>query len=225
MRIVLACLSILLVSPPAVAQDRPSVPRDQWSRVDDLFRELGVTAGSHVADVGAGQGFFTTRLATAVGPQGRVYAVDVNPVSLRELKNAIGDERPNVEIVRGDEDDPHLPADSLDAVLVVNAYHEFAEYRAMLAHLRAALRPGGRLVLVEPIPSRAEDTTREAQTRRHAIAIEFVEQDLREAGFEITKKDGGFITRPRPHTDDTTKRAPEPTDWLLVAVRPPGDGR
>jgi rhodanese-related sulfurtransferase/predicted methyltransferase len=210
-------------APGATAAKDPhdGTPREQWQRVDDIFRELGVAAGTHVADIGAGGGFFTTRLAKAVGPEGRVYAVDVNPVSLRELKAALGDGAANVEVIRGDEDDPRLPSDRLDAALVVNAYHEFAEHRAMLAKMLAALKPGGRLAIVEPAPTRASDTTRAAQEKRHTIAIEFVEEDLRQAGFEIVVKNVAFTTRPdHEHRSNGAAETIEPVEWLLVARRP-----
>jgi ubiquinone/menaquinone biosynthesis C-methylase UbiE len=207
---------------PSVPRDAAGEsPREEWQRVDDIFRELTVAAGSHVADIGAGSGFFTTRLARAVGAQGRVYAVDVNPISLRELKAALGADNNNVELIRGDENDPHLPAGRLDAALVVNAYHEFAEHQAMLARILAALKPGGRLALVEPAPTRSSDTTREAQAKRHTIAIEFAEEDLRQAGFEIAVRNISFATRPEhAHKASETSETIKPVEWLLVARKP-----
>jgi predicted methyltransferase len=200
-------------------------PREQWQRVDDIFLELGVTPGAHVADIGAGGGFFTRRLAKAVGPQGRVYAVDVNPVSLRELKAALGPDITNVEIVRGEENDPRLPADRLDAALIVNAYHEFVEHQAMLARIFASLKPGGRLALVEPAPVRATDATRAVQEKGHTIAIEFVEDDLRQAGFEIAVRNISFATRPEhAHTSGVTETRKR-VEWLLVARKPMRDAR
>src|SRR5688572_3292840 len=154
----LIALAFAVVTLPVAAQES-QVKRDDWQRVEDVFREMGVGPGSHVADLGAGGGYFTTRLAKAVGAHGRVYAVDVNPVSLRELREALPKDLTNIEIVRAEEDDPKLPAGQLDAVLVVNAYHEFHEYTAVLAKVRDALKPGGRLVLSEPTP-RADATTR-----------------------------------------------------------------
>ena len=198
-------------------QNHQEAPRDTWQRPADVFEAMGITAGSVVADLGAGGGWFTSRLARAVGPGGRVYAVDVNPISLRELRDALPKELTNVEIVRADENDPKLPAGQLDAVLVVNAYHEFAEYAAVLAKVREALKPGGRLVLIEPTPRRADDTTRAAQTKRHTIAMAFAEQDLTEAGFEIVRRDAAFVARPA-HQEGSETHAP--TDWLLVARRP-----
>jgi tRNA A58 N-methylase Trm61 len=103
-------------------------------------------------------------------------------------------------------------------VLVVNAYHEFAEYAAVLAKVREALKPGGRLVVIEPTPRRAEDTTRAAQTRRHTIAIEFVEAELAHAGYDIVRRDPAFVSRPAHR--ETNGSTVTPTDWLLVARRP-----
>ena len=217
-----ALLLLTLWSLPAQDQPHSDAAREQWQRVGDIFTHLGVTAGSQVADVGAGSGFFTTRLARAVGAGGRVYAVDVNPVSLRELKAALGSEGTNVETIRGDEHDPHLPAGRLDAALVVNAYHEFAEHQSMLRAILAALKPGGRFVIVEPAPMRAAATTRAAQANGHAIAIEFVEDDLRQAGFEIVSRETKFTTRPehKHNTGEGTTDALAPIEWLLAARKP-----
>jgi predicted methyltransferase len=205
----------------AQQRDHADVPRDQWQRVPDIVAALGATAGATVADVGAGHGYFTTRLAKTVGPAGRVFAVDVNPVSLRELRDTLGNEYPNVNIVRGEEDNPYLPDATLDGILIVNAYHEFAEYRAMLGHMQRALKPGGRLVLIEPIP-RADDATRAAQAKRHAIAIDLAEGDLKEAGFEIVQRDVAFVSRPGHMTDGGRAAGNgNATDWLLIARRAP----
>jgi precorrin-6B methylase 2 len=210
-------LTLFARQAPATPAAAPAPSREQWQRLPDVFRELGASPGRHIADIGAGGGFFTTRLAKAVGPEGRVYAVDVNPISLRELKDALGAGVTNVELIRGDENDPHLPAGRLDGALVVNAYHEFAEYDAMLRVIKAALKPDGRLVLIEPIP-RGEETTRAAQTKRHTIAIEMVEEDLRRNGFEIVTKDPVFVTRPEhQHQGEDAIGGVKPTDWLLVA--------
>lgn len=221
----LLAVTVFAVAPLAQQRAHSETPREQWQRVPDILRELGATPGAHIADLGAGSGFFTTRLAKAVGPGGRVYAVDVNPISLRELKEAVGADVTNVEVIRGEENDPHLPEKRLDGLLVVNAYHEFAEYRAILEHVRKALKPNGRVVIVEPIPRRADETSRQAQAKRHAIAMSFVEDELKEAGFEIVTRDPGFVTRPEHQTDEERAAGTaKPTEWLLVA-RPRADSR
>jgi SAM-dependent methyltransferase len=115
----------------------------------------------------------------------------------------------NVEVVKGDEDDPHLTASSLDAAVIVNSYHEMREYQRMLHHLRGALKPDGRLVIVEPLSDRRRHHRREQQIREHEIAPAFVEEEAREAGFRIVRLEDPFTTR------DTDSM------WLLVAVPDP----
>lgn len=122
---------------------------------DLAMRLLRVERGSAVADVGAGSGYFTVRLARAVGAAGRVYAVDIQSGMLELLKQKLARERlTNVIPVLAAEDDPRLPAQSLDLVLMVDVYHELSSPQVTLAHLKRALKPGGRLVLLE---YRAED--------------------------------------------------------------------
>jgi predicted methyltransferase len=181
--------------------------RDDWQKVDEIFKALQVRPGAVVADVGAGDGFFTIRLAEAVGPDGRVHAVDVNPVSLGRLKTRVGEAGiRNVEIVQGAIDDPKLAPASLDAALIVNAYHEMDEHQAMLAQIKAALKPGGRLVIVEPISEGRRGSPRAEQTRNHEIGIAFVQADVRAAGFDEVAAHESFTTRPNGRD----------VEWMLV---------
>jgi ubiquinone/menaquinone biosynthesis C-methylase UbiE len=111
---------------------------------------LGLTAGDAVADVGAGSGYYTVRLARVVGSTGRVYATDIQPEMLALVRKKVDAERlSNVELVLGTPSDPRLPAASVDLILMVDVYHELADPQAMLRALKRALRPGGRLVLIE----------------------------------------------------------------------------
>jgi FkbM family methyltransferase len=167
--------------------------RETQQRVSDIFKTMGVAPGAVVADVGAGQGFFTVRLARAVGETGRVLAVDVSQQALRSLRSRIEEEGlRNVQVIEGATDDPHLPENSLDAALIVNAYHEMTDHQAMLAQIRKALKPTGRLIIVEPISSTRRGGTRESQTRQHEIGPEFVLADARAAGFGITTLEDPF---------------------------------
>lgn len=167
--------------------------RETQQRVADIFKIMGVGPGTVIADVGAGQGFFTVRLAKAVGDSGRVYAVDISQQALRSLRTRIDQEGlRNVQVVEGVADDPKLPDNTLDAALIVNAYHEMTEHQAMLAHLRKALKPTGRLIIVEPISPSRRDGTRESQASRHEIAPEFVLRDAREAGFSVAALEDPF---------------------------------
>jgi SAM-dependent methyltransferase len=127
-------------------------------------------------------------------PNGRIVAVDISETALNKLRDRAGCETlGNVEVVVGAVDDPHLPAGQFDAVMIHNAYHEMTEHAAMLAHFRAALKPGGRLVVVEPMHDSSRGLTREKQVALHDIAIEIVDGELRAAGFGVLERDDAFI--------------------------------
>jgi predicted methyltransferase len=193
----------LAVAAPSAQESR----RDEWQNVDGIFAAMQVKPGAVVADVGAGDGYFTTRLSKAVGDSGRVYAVDVNPVSIGRLRTRLTEAGlRNVEIVQGDVDDPKLPAAAIDAALIVNAYHEMDQYPAMLAKLRGALKPDGRLVIVEPISESRRHRPRAEQTKNHEIAMDLVIADAREAGFVGVAAQDPFVSRPNGRD----------VEWMLV---------
>ncbi len=139
---------------------------------DLAMRLIRVERGSAVADLGAGSGYFTVRLARAVGTQGKVYAVDIQQGMLDLLQRALRrDKVTNVIPVLAAENDPRLPAASVDLVLMVDVYHELSSPQTTLAHLRQALKPGGRLVLLEyraedpDVPIRPEHKMTKAQVK------------------------------------------------------------
>lgn len=200
-------LSFAVASGGAFGQESS---REQWQRVPEVLAALDIGPGSQVADVGAGDGFFTVPLARAVGVAGRVYAVDISADALARLRERVEREGlDNVEAIQGEPHDPRLPEGALDAALIVNAYHEMTEYRAMLVHLRRALKPSGRLVIVEPITAGVRGDTRENQVQEHEIAPRFVESELRTAEFHIMQLVDPFTTRGDSGI----------SEWLLVAVR------
>lgn len=204
----------LATAAPAFAQvgDRARMEsrREEWQKVEDIFKAMGVKPGAVVADVGAGGGFFTTRLARAVGDDGRVYAVDVSANELKRLRERADSEGlKNVEVVQGEVDDPKLPPGSLDAALIVNAYHEMNEHQAMLTKIRAALKPDGRLVIVEPVSATRRSASRDVQTRQHEIGVDYVQQDAREAGFRTARLEDPFTRR-------TGANGHHDEEWLLV---------
>jgi ubiquinone/menaquinone biosynthesis C-methylase UbiE len=123
--------------------------RDAWQKPDLIMDALRVGEGSNVADVGAGGGWFTVRLARRVGPNGTVYAQDVQAEMLEAIARRVAREGfRNVKPVRGEPDDPKLPAGTLDAALIVDSYHEFPNPVALLTRLGDSLRPGGRIGIV-----------------------------------------------------------------------------
>jgi ubiquinone/menaquinone biosynthesis C-methylase UbiE len=115
-----------------------------------LLAALKVQIGDVVADIGAGTGFYTTRLAKLVGQNGRIEAVDIQQEMLDLLKKRLTDEKiENVDLVLGNESDPHLKPGTVDLVLMVDVYHEFAYPFEMMQHIVASLKQTGRVVLVE----------------------------------------------------------------------------
>ena len=124
--------------------------RDAEEHPRRAIQALQVKPGHVVADVGAGTGYYTVLLAKRVTPGGRVYATDIQPEMLDLLRGRLARERlANVELVLGGEDDPRLPSRCCDLILMVDVYHELAQPQAMMRRLREALKPGGRLALIE----------------------------------------------------------------------------
>lgn len=200
-------LSLLFVATILPPQSQAQRNRDSWQRVPDVLAALAVGEGSRVADVGAGDGYFTRHLAQEVGSTGHVFAVEISQRALSQLRRLVENEGfDNVEVIEGETDDPKLPSSSLDAVLVVNAYHEMTEHEAMLAGMLASLKPGGRLVILDRSASDASDS-RDRQVARHELSIDLAERELVDAGCEILQRDERF-TNSRNHPQ-----------WMLVARR------
>jgi len=163
--------------------ERPG--RDEEQRPDEIIRTMGLKKGDTVADLGAGTGYFTRRLATAVAPSGIVYAVDIQPEMLSLLKaNMEKAGVRNVVPVLGAVDDPKLPKASLDWVLLVDVYHELQEPKATLARVREAMKPTGRVALVE---YRLEGPTALHVREEHRMSTKQVLSEWEPAGFRLVK--------------------------------------
>ena len=156
--------------------------RETDERPGQVVDSLQLAPNDVVADIGAGTGYFTFRIAPRV-PNGRVFAVDIQPEMLDIMRQRInGQQIDNVTLVRGTEKDPSLPADTIDVAIMVDAYHEFAYPREMMASLRESLQPGGRVVLVEyrkedpSVPIKPLHKMSEAQVRKEmrAVGLEWV---------------------------------------------------
>ena len=124
--------------------------RDAWQKPEQIMDALGIADGSVVADLGAGGGWFTIRLARRVGPNGMVYAEDIQPQMIESIRRRVQREGlPNVTAVLGTPSDPGLPAGRIDAVLVVDTYNEIEDPVALLRNLGQALSPRGRIGIVD----------------------------------------------------------------------------
>ncbi len=145
---------------------------------------LRIPRGSVVADVGAGSGYYTVRLSQEVGPTGRVVATDLQPGMLDLIRAKVARQGlANVTLVQSRPDDPNLPAAAFDLILLVDVYHELASPQIFVRKLREALKPGGRLVLIE---FRLEDP-RVPIREEHKMSVAQVGQELGADGFQIEK--------------------------------------
>lgn len=202
----LAAVAVALATAPARAQDDGRHPvsgrffantmsaagaswLDRPEREDEeapkkAIALLGLKPGDVVADVGAGSGYFALKMAELVGPTGRVYAADIQQEMLDIIKSKLGyTPVKNVTLVLGAEDNPKLPPNTLDMALMVDVYHELHEPQAVLTHLREALKPGGRLILLE---YRAEDPKVPIQTL-HKMSVQVAKLEVEHEGFVLAK--------------------------------------
>lgn len=208
---------MILLSDVALAQPQDELLREKTDRVADVLTALGARDGAHIADVGSSDGFYTLRIAKAVAPTGKAYAIDIEQKSLDKLRErAQKDAITNIDIILSEPADPKLPTGTLDAVLIRNAYHEFVAYREILKGVMSGLKPGGLLVVSESVSDSILDKPREQQVKEHYIAPGIVEAELREAGFEIVDRDDAF-TR-------FTGRTTVGGFWMIRARRPTGGG-
>lgn len=211
---ILALTSVILtvvavsISPIAWSQEKPL-------DAEALLGAMQIEAGDWVADVGSGEGEYTIQMAQAVGDSGRAFAVDIDEDDLEELNEEIKErEIENVTVVSSVYDNPMLPRRSFDAILVRNAYHEFTAHERMLKYIRAALKPGGRLVMAENIDDEMIDKDREVQVEDHDLAMRYAREELRHAGFRIVNE----VDTLR-YLDRYDSRY-----WMMVSARPVGTG-
>ena len=171
---------------PMSAAGAAWLDRDERQREENTelsLRLLEVQRGSVVADVGAGSGYYATRLARLVGTEGRVYASDIQQAMLDIIRGRIERERiPNIELVLGTPTDPRLPRGAVDLAIMVDVYHEFSEPQVMLRRIRESLKPGGRLVLLE---YRGEDP-RVPILPLHKMTVAQAKTEVEAEGFTLT---------------------------------------
>ncbi len=156
--------------------------REASEQPEQVLDALKIPAGATVADVGAGVGYFTWRLARRVGPGGKVIAVEVQQRMLDLMAKNLKDRNvTNVEMVLGGARDPRLPEGAVDLALLVDVYHEFSEPEAMMTNIRRALKPDGRLVLIE---YRKEDPAVPILPL-HKMSVEDVRSEIEPVGFQF----------------------------------------
>ena len=156
--------------------------RDKEERPELLMAALHIRRGATVADIGSGTGYFTWRLAEQVGPEGKVYAVDVQQ-SMLDLTRAAVEQRKltNVEYVLATDRSPRLPERSLDVAFIAYAYHEFGDPEAMMGAIRRALKPGGRVVILEY----AKESKIAPASPLHKMSFEEIRREIEPMGFVV----------------------------------------
>jgi len=195
------------------------VSREPYQKATDLLAALQVSQGDWVADVGAGVGYYSMRLAEMVGAEGKVFAEDISDPAMRWLNARVSVfNLSNVEVVKGAVDDPKLPAGRLAAVLIVDSYHHFTNCQAMLEKILHSLKPGGRLVIADYSFGEHRAQTRADQLKLHEIDPELVRKEVGTAGFEVVRCEDPFV-KWRAGVGNT--RASATDMWLMIAVRPP----
>lgn len=150
--------------------------RDEKLHIDQVMTILGISPGKNVADIGAGSGWFTVRAAKRVTSSGEVYAVDINPDAIEYIdQRAIKEKLHNIKAVHSTPDNPGLPPDSIDAALFLKAYHEVADPIVLMRNLRASLRPGARVGIIE----------RNGNGADHGIDKQVVLREVKQAGYRL----------------------------------------
>lgn len=185
--------------------------RDKWQKAEELIRHLNLKPSDQVADVGCHEGYMTVKLSAIVGLKGKVFAVDVEKPKLDKLTTILATRNiNNVQTIKGDYDDPKLPLNQLNAVIILDTYHEMDDHDKILQHIKNSLKPGGRLVMCEAIADTRRSATREDQEKKHELGMSFALQDLKKAGFTIVKQQDPFVDRTKEKGDKM---------WIIVATK------
>jgi cyclopropane fatty-acyl-phospholipid synthase-like methyltransferase len=150
--------------------------RDERLQINRVMDMLGIEPGKSVADIGAGSGWFTVRAARRVTSSGTVYAVDINPQAIQYIQQrATKEQLNNIKTILSMPDDPQLPADSVDAVLLLKTYHEVANPIALLTNLRVSLRPGAKIGVID----------RNGNGENHGVNKDVVIHEASQTGYEL----------------------------------------
>lgn len=156
--------------------------RDRWQMPSEVVTALGLKPGMTVADIGAGTGYFNRFLAEAVGPSGRVLALDTEPEMVEHMKSRAEKEgTPNVRPLLVEPSDPKLPAGGVDVVMIVNTYHHIDDRLDYFRRMKKALKPGGRVAVIDYLKKPLPVGPRE----EHKISREHITGEMRTAGYRL----------------------------------------
>jgi ubiquinone/menaquinone biosynthesis C-methylase UbiE len=180
-------LALLAVAPSVVKMDLGRLgSRAAWQLPDRVIQSLGIRPGDTVADVGAGDGYFTFRLASAVGPTGRVYAVEVDDTLVAALERRAREEgHDNVVVVEGKYADPLLPDGEVDLALFCNSYHHIEDRVAYFDRLRGDLAEGGRVALMD---LKAVPLVRLLAPHGHWTTVDTMREEMGHASYSLAER-------------------------------------
>jgi arsenite methyltransferase len=165
------------------AYEDPS--RDEWQQPEQVIAALAIRPGDRVADLGSGSGYFTLRLAPAVGPDGKVYAVDVDEEMNEYLRQRVAEAGlANVDVILGRFEDPLLPDGGVDLVLIVDTYHHLEDRPAYFRNLRRDLAPGGRIAVIDYDGRKGWFV----RLMGHTTPREELLREMAEAGYEVAQE-------------------------------------
>jgi predicted methyltransferase len=191
---------------PAPSRPVAAIVSDRWSdessreaagEADTVIRLSGLAPGMTAADIGAGEGYYTVKLAKAVGPQGEVIAQDIIPKVAQALDRRVRRARlGNVRVLMGGPDDPHLPPGSVDRAYMIHMYHEIAQPYALMWRLHDALKPGARVAIVDSNRPTSQHGTPPALLRCELEAVGY-----RQVGFHDLGEAGGYLALFEPRAD------------------------
>ncbi len=160
--------------------------RDQREKILELVLAMGLKPGSTVGDLGTGYGYYAARFAKVVGPNGRIYAEEIDKPLLNKVRQRMASQNiTNITLVLGAPDDPKFPTGTLDAVIIADVYHELDHPDAILNHVKKALKPGGKVLIIDYLKPALLERSRAEQAREHNIAPRLIESDLVTSGFTI----------------------------------------
>ncbi|WP_036384856.1 class I SAM-dependent methyltransferase [Muricauda sp. MAR_2010_75] len=185
--------------------------RDKWMKTQSLLALTAVEVGDKVADIGCHEGYLSIHLAKKVSETGRVYAVDIREDRLEKLRtNAQDRNLGNIITILGDTNNPKLPEGELDAVFIFDTYHEMDAHEEILQHVKRALKPGGQLMVMEKLKDWVRGKSRERQVSSHSLGIEYVREELKQAGLTI-------VSEIEDHGD--WERETDKQMWVILAQK------
>jgi len=182
--------------------------RDKWQKADEIIKKMKIDNVSVVGDIGCHEGYMSFKLAKVAKT---VYAVDVDQWKLNALK-LHGEKRQvtNIITIKGDYDNPKLPDNSVDAIVILDTYHEMKDHDKILKHVFTSLKSGGRLIICEPIAESRRNLGRADQEKKHELDMNYAVDDLTKAGFTILETTDPFVDREKVKGDKM---------WIIVAFK------